>query len=160
MTRDRRKVDLRGPALSPRCAAGRTLHLLTFLNEARGPKKTVGDGVARRRQVHQEHLLLDVATSDAAPLSTREPDARRRLTRRGEARITHPRGVTRGRVPARQAEGGLETAAHNLAVRVAKRRCDAASRAHLFNLLPLSRTAFPPRRAASTAALVVFKDGS
>ena len=76
------------------------------------------------------------------------------------ARIAHPRGVTRGRVPARQAEGGLETAAHNLAVRVAKRRCDAASRAHLYNLLPLSRTAFPPRRAASTAALVVFKDGS
>ena len=90
MTRDWRKVDLHGPALRPRCAAGITLHLLTFLNEARGPKKTVGDGVARRRQVHQEHLLLDVATSDAAPLSTREPDARRRLTRRGEARITLP----------------------------------------------------------------------
>ena len=150
----------RGPALSDRDARDEEHHSLAFLNEARGRKNTAGDGVARRRQGVAERQLLVVAKAASAQQPTREPDARRRQTRRGEARITHPRGVTHGRVAARQAEGGLETAAHNLAVRVAKRRCDAASRAHLYNLLPLSRTAFPPRRATSTAALAVFKDGS
>ena len=80
----------RGPALSDRDARDEEHHSLAFLNEARGRKNTAGDGVARRRQVYREHQLLDVAKAAAAPLSTREPDARRRLTRRGEARITLP----------------------------------------------------------------------
>ena len=45
----------RGPALSDRDARDEEHHSLAFLNEARGRKKTVGDGVVRRRQVHQEH---------------------------------------------------------------------------------------------------------
>ena len=55
VTRDWRKVDHRGPALSDRDARDEEHHSLAFLNEARGRKKTVGDGVVRRRQVHQEH---------------------------------------------------------------------------------------------------------
>ena len=107
-----------------------------------------------------QHRQGNLALAPLARQAVRGIRALRIRRTHESARIAHPRGVTRGRVAARQAEGGLETAAHNLAVRVAKRRCDAASRAHLYNLLPLSRTAFPPRRATSTAALAVFKDGS
>ena len=118
------------------------------------------DGVHPMERPLEQHRQVNLALAPPARQAVRGiRDLRIRGTHES-ARIAHPRGVACGRAPARQAEGGLETAAHNLAVRVAKRRCDAASRAHLFNLLPLSRTVFPPRRAASTAALVVFKDGS
>ena len=107
-----------------------------------------------------QHRQGNLALAPLARQAVRGIRALRIRRTHESARIAHPRGVARGRVPARQAEGGLETAAHNLAVRVAKRRCDAASRAHLYNLLPLSRTAFPPRRATSTAALAALKHGS
>ena len=80
----------RGPALSDRDARDEEHHSLAFLNEARGRKNTAGDGVARRRQGVAERQLLVVAKAASAQQPTREPDARRRQTRRGEARITLP----------------------------------------------------------------------